>query len=62
MNLGASKNKLAEKIRANDDLQKFLSKIGNENAELQRKVKELEAKLAELDPQEEKADEEHQTA
>ena len=54
-NLDASKKKLAEKTKANDDLQKLLSKTKNENAELQQKVKELEAKLAELEPVEEKA-------
>ena len=52
-NLDASKKKLAEKTRANDDLQKSLGKTKTENAELQQKVKELEARLAELDPSEE---------
>ena len=62
--LDASKKKLAEKTKANDDLQKLLSKTKNENAELQQKVKELEAKLAELEPEEkaEEASEEEQAA
>jgi len=42
-NLDASKKKLAEKTTANDVLQKSLNKAKAENAELQRKVKELEA-------------------
>jgi len=42
-NLDATKKKLAEKTTANDVLQKSLNKAKAENAELQRKVKELEA-------------------
>jgi len=42
-NLDASKKKLAEKTTATDVLQKSLNKAKAENAELQRKVKELEA-------------------
>jgi len=45
-NLDASKKKLAEKTTANDALQKSLNKAKAENAELQRKVKEIEAKQA----------------
>jgi chromosome segregation ATPase len=52
-NLDASKRKLAEKTAATDLLQKSLNKSKSENAELQGKVKELEAKLAELDVTEE---------
>jgi hypothetical protein len=49
-NLDANKKKLAEKTTANDLLQKSLSKFKKtENIELQRKVKELESKLAELE-------------
>ncbi len=48
-NLDANKKKLAEKTAANESLQKSLSKTKNENADLQRKIQELEGKLAELD-------------
>ncbi|MDX1734280.1 MAG: hypothetical protein R3228_07930 [Halioglobus sp.] len=47
-NLDATKKKLAEKNKANDALQKSLGKARSEGAEQQRKVKELEAKLEEL--------------
>jgi BMFP domain-containing protein YqiC len=56
----ANKKKLAERTKANDDLQKLLGKTKNENAELQQKVKELEVRLAELQPQEEEKAEEEQ--
>lgn len=49
-NLDANKKKLAEKTGANELLQKSLNKTKAENAELQRKVQELESKLAELEP------------
>lgn len=49
-NLDASKKKLAEKTSANELLQKSLNKTKAENAELQRKVQELEAKVAALEP------------
>jgi septal ring factor EnvC (AmiA/AmiB activator) len=52
-NLDASKKKLAEKTTAADLLQKSLSKSRAEKAELERNVKELEGKLAELEPAEE---------
>ena len=52
-NLDANKKKLAEKTTAGDLLQKSLNKSRAENAELQRKVKELEARLAELENTEE---------
>jgi chromosome segregation ATPase len=51
-NLDSGKKKLAEKTAANDLLQKSLSKVKNEKAELEVKVKELEAQLAELQPSE----------
>ena len=56
-NLDANKKKLAEKTSANEALQKSYNKSKAENAELQRKLKELESKLAELEPAEEKEDE-----
>ena len=52
-NLDANKKKLAEKTKANDLLQKSLNKAKSENTELEHKVKELEAKLAEFEPGEE---------
>lgn len=52
-NLDASKKKLAEKTSANELLQKSLNKTKAENAELQRKLQELEQKLAALAPAEE---------
>ena len=63
-NLVASKKKLAEKATANDLLQKSVNKYKNENAELQYKLKELEAKLAELDDTEvaEESEEESEAA
>ncbi|MFK7976276.1 MAG: hypothetical protein AB8C02_09070 [Halioglobus sp.] len=54
-NLDANKKKLAEKTSANELLQKSLNKAKAEQAELQRKVKELEAKLEELEPTEDEA-------
>lgn len=48
-NLDAGKKKLAEKTATNDLLQKSLNKSKAENADLERKVQELEHKLAELD-------------
>ena len=44
-NLDANKKKLADKTTAADKLQKSLSQAKAENAELELKVKELEAKL-----------------
>jgi chromosome segregation ATPase len=61
-NLDASKKKLAEKTTANDLLQKNLNKTKTEKAELEQKVKELEAKLAELEPVEEVEEEESEAA
>jgi septal ring factor EnvC (AmiA/AmiB activator) len=48
-NLDASKKKLTEKTTAADLLQKSLNSTRTEKAELQQKVKELEAKLAEFE-------------
>jgi len=48
-NLDASKKKLTEKTTAADLLQKSLNSVRTEKAELQRKVKELEARLAETE-------------
>jgi septal ring factor EnvC (AmiA/AmiB activator) len=49
-NLDASKRKLAEKTSANESLQKSLNKSRSENTKLQRKVQELEDRLATLEP------------
>jgi predicted nuclease with TOPRIM domain len=57
-NLDASKKKLAEKTKANELLQKSLNKTKAENAEFQNKIKELETKLAELEPVDEEGAEE----
>ena len=56
-NLDANKKKLAEKTAAADALQKSLNKSKGENSELQRQVKELESKLAELEGNEEATEE-----
>lgn len=48
-NLDTNKKKLAEKTAATDLLQKSLNKTKSENAELERKVKELEAKLEDVE-------------
>lgn len=55
-NLDANKKKLAEKTTANDLLQKSLNKAKAEQAELQRKVKELEARLEEFEKDDEVED------
>ncbi len=52
-NLDSSKKKLAEKTRANEALQKSLNTSKAENAELQARIKELESRLAELEPEQE---------
>ncbi len=57
-NLDASKKKLAEKTRANELLQKAMNTTKTENAELQARIKELEARLAELEPAPEQETEE----
>ncbi|MEM1156484.1 MAG: hypothetical protein AAGI44_20295 [Pseudomonadota bacterium] len=48
-NLDATKKKLAERTSGNELLQKSLSQVKNDNADLKRQVEELEAKLAELE-------------
>ena len=52
-NLDANKMKLAQKTTATNLLQKSLNKSKTENAELQRKVEALEARLAQLEDTEE---------
>ena len=61
-NLDASKRKLADKTNAADKLQKTLTQVRAENAQLEQKVKELEAQLAEARPESESADEAGQKA
>jgi len=50
-NLDASKKKLAEKTTAADKLQKLLNQARTENNQLEQKVKELEAQLEALKPE-----------
>jgi len=50
-NLDASKKKLAEKTTAADKLQKLLNQARAENTQLEQKVKELEAQLEALKPE-----------
>ena len=50
-NLDASKRKLADKTSAADKLQKSLTQTRAENAQLEQKIKELEAQLAEAKPE-----------
>lgn len=50
-NLDTGKKKLAEKTAAADALQKTLSETKKENAELKRKVAELEARVTDLTPE-----------
>ena len=52
-NLDANKKKLAQKTTVTNLLQKSLNKSKTENAELQRKVEALEARLAQLEDTEE---------
>ena len=61
-NLDASKKKLAEKTTANEMLQKSSSKAKAENLKLQQKVDELEARLAVLEPEEDKEDVKEESA
>ena len=49
-NLDASKRKLADKTNAADKLQKTLTQARAENAQLEQKIKELEAQLVEAKP------------
>ncbi|MDA7839455.1 hypothetical protein N9A55_01640 [Luminiphilus sp.] len=50
-NLDASKKKLAEKTKTGDTLQKSLTQVRAENTQLEQKVKDLEAQLAEANPE-----------
>ena len=48
-NLDAGKKKLAEKTQAADLLQKSLKEVRNDKAELERELKEMTAKLSEIE-------------
>ena len=61
-NLDSTKKKLAERTSGNDLLQRSLNQTKSEKAELQRKVDELEAKLAELEPSEKAEEAEEEAA
>ena len=62
-NLDASKKKLADKTKAADKLQKSLNQVRSENAELEQKVKDLEAKLETIEAERaDQADEGQQAA
>ena len=62
-NLDATKKKLAEKTAAADKLQKSLSQARAENTQLEQKVKDLEAQLAETNAgSEDQTDEDSQAA
>ena len=62
-NLDATKKKLAEKTTAADKLQKSVTQARAENTQLEQKVKELEAQLAETNSEnEDQADEGSQAA
>ena len=62
-NLDDNKKRLAEKTSAAEVLQKSLRKTKSENAELLKKVAELEARVKELEPAvEDTAEEEAQAA
>ena len=50
-NLDASKKKLAEKTTAADKLQKLLNQARTENTQLEQKIKEREAQLEALKPE-----------
>ena len=57
-NLDASKKKLAEKTKTGDTLQKSLTQVRAENTQLEQKVKDLEAQLAEANTEQENQPEE----
>ena len=57
-NLDASKKKLAEKTKTGDALQKSLTQVRAENTQLEQKVKDLEAQLAEANTEQENQPEE----
>jgi chromosome segregation ATPase len=62
-NLDASKKKLADKTKAADKLQKSLNQVRSENAELEQKIKDLEAKLEAIEAERaDQADEGQQAA
>lgn len=61
-NLDANKKKLAEKTKAVDALQKSLNQTKRENVTLEQKIKELEAKLAETESEDEVQAQEEQAA
>jgi chromosome segregation ATPase len=61
-NLDASKKKLAEKTKTGDTLQKSLTQVRAENTQLEQKVKDLEAQLAEANPEQENQPEESDQA
>jgi len=61
-NLDDNKKKLAEKTTANEVLQKSLGKAKAESAELLKKVAELEAKVAALEPVVDEAEQESEAA
>ena len=61
-NLDASKRKLADKTNTADKLQKTLTQARAENAQLEQKIKELEAQLAEANPEPDSAPEAGQEA
>jgi chromosome segregation ATPase len=62
-NLDATKKKLAEKTTAADKLQKSVTQARAENTQLEQKVKELEAQLAETNSEnEDQAEEGNQAA
>ncbi len=61
-NLDASKKKLAEKTKTGDTLQKSLAQVRAENTQLEQKVKDLEAQLAEVNVEPENQSEESDQA
>jgi len=61
-NLEATKKKMAEKATATDLLQKSLNKSKTSNVELQQQVKQLEARLEELEAAEDGAEKEEAAA
>ena len=61
-NLDASKKKLADKTKAADKLQKSLNQVRSENTEMEQKVKDLEARLAEYEHEKESSPEKQAAA
>ena len=60
-NLAANKKKLAEQTKSIDTLQKSLNQAKRENADLEQKIKELEAQVAALTPADAEGDQEAAT-